>query len=74
MKIEISFETEHADLFRDEEEKLIVHAVGVELEELEAEIAKFKKSQEPTLAEKLAEPTPETTAEATPEQPTEQDG
>lgn len=53
MKIELSFLTEHADLYRDADENLICHLVGVEEADLingianyHAEIAKAKAAAE----------------------------
>lgn len=44
-KVEMTFKTDHADLYRDENGNLIVHLIGVDDDELLASLNKLKADQ-----------------------------
>lgn len=46
MKLELTFKTDHADLYRDEQDNLIIHLAGVDEGELMDAINNFKAAME----------------------------
>lgn len=54
--IELTFSVEHADMYRNAEGELIVHAIGVDVDDLLTNILAFKQEQKAKAAVEQAKP------------------